>query len=135
MMKPFFKQGPALLAALMLAGCAGAPIQSRIPLPDSNSGFHDIWAYAASLEEKVKTYAGRRWRNYPDGLRKAVARSRMDFMTTGKVTGAVADLQSYLFFEYRRQKGLDASVQPGKPHPATTRYVRTLLIAIHEKGG
>lgn len=114
--------GVVVLAAL---GC-GPVVQASAPLPAADAPLDAIWTYAESLQ--VEAYAARRFGSYPDGLRRATQAHRIDFLSNGTVEGRPADLQCYLFFEYRRWKSLpEGTAVP----PETTRYVRALITSLN----
>ncbi len=127
---PFLAFGIA--CALVVTGCGGQrrPFRSAVVVPQADAPFDAIWAYAGSLEAQIKPYARRRFRNFPEGLRKAVSQHRVEFLASGRLAGTVPDLQSFLFFEYRRQRGLAGNDKPGAPDATTARYVRALVNAI-----
>lgn len=119
-----------LLLAACAAGCDSDSPLAAAPVPAPNAPFAAIWSYAAGLERGVEQYSPRRFGSYPEGLRAATAAVRVDFLAGQPLPNAKPDLQCYLFFEYRRQKGLAGSATPGEPDPATARYVRALLAAL-----
>jgi len=124
-------------AASFSFGCTGSttPFTSSVPVPAAGAPFDAVWAYAASLEPQVQPFAARRFRDYPEGLRRAVRQHRVTFLANGAVPGSLPELQSYLFFEYRRQLGLAGNDRPGAPDATTARYVQALLQAIRERLG
>ncbi len=111
---------------LLTSGCGGMPTTSR-PLPASDAPLHEIWDYAATLQ--VERYAGRRFGSYPDGLRKAVTQHRIAYFTSQQCPGGRSELQSYLFFEYRRHRSLGGEAM-ALPDEQSERYIRALVAAL-----
>jgi len=111
---------------LCVAGCGGVRVEASAPLPDPDAPLPYIWRYADSLSG-IDAYATQRFGSFPEGLRKAVTRHRIDFFATKTCAGSKADLQSYLFFEYRRQRSLGRKGSVAAPDAETERYIRGLI--------